>query len=87
MQTLTVLASLHVEAFEDGALIVDLENNQMHQTNSVGRRIFELLEVPRTREDVIEALGAEFDVERNLLTADVDAFLEMLNQNNWLESP
>lgn len=76
---------LHVETFDTGALLVDLKGSQMHQTNRVGRRIFELLEVPRSREDIITALAEEFDVDRALLTADVDAFLEVLTVNDWLE--
>jgi rRNA processing protein Krr1/Pno1 len=78
--------SLHVETFDTGALLVDLKGSQMHQTNRVGRRIFELLEIPRSRENIIRALAEEFDVDRALLTADVDAFLEILTVNDWLES-
>jgi hypothetical protein len=66
---------------------VDLKGNQMHQTNRVGHRIFELLEVPRTREEIITSLASEFEVNDTLLRADVDAFLEILCQNDWLESP
>ncbi len=78
---------LHLEAFESGALLVDLKGNQLHETNRVGRRIFELLEVRRTREEIIMTLTSEFDVNDTLLTADVDGFLEILSQNDWLEFP
>ena len=76
---------LHLEIFDTGALIVDLVGNRMHQTNHVGRRILEILVVPRTRDEIISTLAAEYDVDMTVLTEDIDEFLEILTKNDWLE--
>jgi hypothetical protein len=45
----------------------------------VGARVFELLEEPRTLDDVIDVLLTEYDVDRETLTADVtDLVAELL---------
>ena len=49
---------------------------------AVGARIWELIETPRTVEDVCATLIAEYEVEPATCRSEVDAFLATLSENS-----
>lgn len=69
---------------EDTLLMMSVENGVYHGLNSVGARIWELLEQPTTEAAVIERLLAEFEVEPEICTAQVAAFLTGLRERGLL---
>lgn len=50
--------------------------------SAVGARIWELIETPRTIEELCDRLVAEYDVDPATCRAEVDAFLTTLGQHN-----
>ena len=70
--------------FGDAAVLVDLETNQIFELNRTGYRIWELLEQPRDRHAIADALQREFNVERTQLEAEVDELLSELRRENLL---
>ncbi len=50
--------------------------------SAVGARIWELIETPRTVEELCGALVTEYDVDPATCRAEVDAFLATLGQHN-----
>lgn len=66
-------------AFDD-LVIVNPEDDGCYGLNSVGRRIWELLENPMKVEDLCRCLTAEFDVEAELCRREVLAFLSEMER-------
>ncbi|HEX7850378.1 MAG TPA: PqqD family peptide modification chaperone [Sphingomonas sp.] len=50
--------------------------------STVGARIWELIETPRTIESLCDALAAEYDVAPETCRSEVDAFLATLAEQN-----
>jgi hypothetical protein len=61
----------------DGRLVMmSLENGEYYALNLVGSRIWELIEKPRTIGDLVDALQAEYEVERAQCQRSISLFLE-----------
>jgi len=62
------------------AVVLSVQTGQYYGTNPVGTRIWELLENPRTCEDLCKLLTTEFEVEPELCRREVSAFLDELRR-------
>ena len=60
----------------DELVMMNLESSSYYGTNTVGNRIWELLEQPRTVSELCAALQAEFDVDDETCQRDVLPFIE-----------
>jgi hypothetical protein len=65
----------------DQAVMMSAERGCYYSVNAVGRRIWELLERPRTVDELRDALCAEFEVDAQTCEADIVAFLHDLVDN------
>lgn len=63
---------------DDELVVIHLDSNAYYGFDSIGRRIWELIEQPRSIIDVCAALCEEFDVAPEECESDVLAFLEEL---------
>lgn len=63
---------------EDEVVLVNLQTNHIYSLNATGARVWELLDVPRTRDEVVDALLGEFDVARQTLESETDELLSSL---------
>ena len=61
-----------------------LDLNLMISLNATGRFLWEQLEKGATPQQLKEALLEAYDVTESLAQADVDAFIEKLEQNGFL---
>jgi hypothetical protein len=69
----------------DGKVVLlSIENGQYYNMNEVGSRIWALLEKPLTVAGLIDALTAEFEVERATCEAEARAFLGKLHKDKLL---
>lgn len=59
--------------------------NLMISLNSTGRFLWERLEKGASPWELTEALMEVYDISETLAQTDVDAFIEQLNQNGFLE--
>jgi GeoRSP system PqqD family protein len=59
------------------ALIVLTEQRKLHRLNGVGTRVWELCD-GRTLAAIVETIVAEFEVDHEIATRDVTAFVEEL---------
>lgn len=66
-----------------GSKIVDFTG--MLTLNETGVLLWHKLEVGATREELADALTAEYEVSREMALADVDAFVEKLYEIGCLE--
>lgn len=63
---------------DDEAVIMSIESGNYHMINETGRRIWELLEKPRTVAELCDILAEEFAVDRETCQKEVQRFLEAL---------
>jgi hypothetical protein len=70
---------------QDGAIVLDVRQGQISNLNFVGSRILELLKNGCTESTIVDQLGSEFGVGRELAASDVREFLENLKKCRLVE--
>lgn len=68
---------------EQGTVLL-IVSGTMHQLNMVGGTIWQLVDGSRSKDQIVDQLAAEYDVERSELEEDVISFVEDLVQRGWL---
>lgn len=68
----------------DELLMMSVELGKYFNLNPVGTRIWELLESPRTVDDLVEALTGEYDVSADTARSEVERFLSALEERKLL---
>lgn len=63
---------------DDEAVIMSIESGNYHLINETGRRIWELLETPKTVAQLCDILAEEFAVEQETCQTEVLQFLVAL---------
>jgi hypothetical protein len=56
-------------------IILGLDDSMYYGLTGTGARIWELVQTPRTIDDILTTITAEFDVDRQRAQADLDALL------------
>lgn len=69
----------------DGAIVLDLRRGQIFHLNLIGSRILELLKTGTTEAAIADTISKEFEVNRNLVEADLRDFLEALQSCQLVE--
>lgn len=70
----------------DGEVIMlSIENSEYYGMDSIGSRIWELMEHPIRIDTMVETLITEYDVEKAQCTADVLEYLVELNEKKLIE--
>jgi hypothetical protein len=70
---------------QDGAILLDVRQGQMFNVNFVGSRILELLKSGSTESAIVDEIGREFGVPRELAENDVREFLQNLKTCQLVE--
>jgi pyrroloquinoline quinone biosynthesis protein D len=73
------------EDVSDKGSVILIISGMMHQLNLVGGQIWGLCDGQRSLGDLVDALAAEFEVEREVLADDVQTFVDDLLQRGWLK--
>ena len=68
-----------------GAIVLDVRQGQMFNVNFVGSRILELLKSGSTESSIVDEIGREFGVRRELAENDVREFLQNLKKWQLVE--
>ena len=69
---------------EDRGTVILLISGMMHQLNLLGGMIWDLCDGSRDQDQIVDNLLEEFDVERELISADVTEFVNDLLKRGWL---
>lgn len=72
-------------AGEEGAVLLNVETGVYHGLNSVGAKIWEFLESPRTEGDLVDCIAEAFQVEPDAASADVREFLKGLDERELIQ--
>ena len=62
----------------------NVDFNSMITTNETGAFLWEILEKGASKEDLVKAVLAEYDVDEAIVAADVDKFIQKLTDKNIL---
>jgi hypothetical protein len=65
----------------DGAVLLHLETKLYYSLNEAGTAIWRLLNSTESREDLIQGLTSEYDVEKERAEASVSEFIQELERN------
>jgi hypothetical protein len=70
---------------DDDAVILDITSGQFFGINDVGALVWDLLEHDTTRDVLVEAVTAEFDVDSEQAGDDIDALIAQLSNAGLVE--
>jgi len=65
-------------------ILLNTQTSVYLEIDDIGARIWALMETPRTLDALIHALLKEFDVDEAVCTANTDAFVQYLADNDFL---
>ena len=79
---MSILISKHVLAQElhDETVLLDLDSESYFGLDSVGTRIWQLLNEGQDETDMVDILLDEYEVEREVLEKDISGLLSRLNE-------
>ena len=75
---------LIVENFDDGMIMLNMSSGKYIEFNSLGQKIFSLLEKYGDTEKIFIDLINEFDVDEKVLRKDIESFIKKLEKLNVL---
>jgi hypothetical protein len=64
-------ADLPFQRLEEDTIIVDPKRREVHLLNQTAARVWELLEAPRTLDEIVAALADEYDAPHDELQSSV----------------
>jgi hypothetical protein len=76
--------SLVLEEIDDEVVILDLQKNVYFGLNEVAKLVWRGLERDQTIGEIVDELVEQFDVEREVLTCDVHAFVGEALENELI---
>jgi hypothetical protein len=62
----------------ESAVLIRLHTNKIYELNGTGARMWDLINAGSTREQVVDVMLTEFDVERDALAQAVDELVDLL---------
>ena len=68
----------------DAGTVTLIQSGMMHQLNLVGGMVWERCDGNRSVVEIVDELAAEFDIARDELQVDVEAFISELGERGWL---
>jgi coenzyme PQQ synthesis protein D (PqqD) len=80
-----VFNTVRITHNQDGAIVLDVRQGQMFNVNFVGSRILELLKSGSAESAIVDEIGREFGVRRELVENDVREFLQSLKKCQLVE--
>lgn len=66
---------------QDETILLHIERGEYFGLNAVGRSIWQLLETPRSKAEVIGKLVDEYNAEEATIRADIDRLFDQMQQN------
>ena len=71
---------------EDGSVLINLESGKVFSLNGVGAWVWTMLQQQLTCEDLLDSLAVEFEVPREQLQDDLEAFLHELECHDLVQA-
>jgi hypothetical protein len=77
-------AEVTAQRVDEGLILVHLQTDQIYELNRTGARFWELCEQGLTRDQILDQMGREFDVDRAELEREVDDLVRALSDAKLL---
>jgi hypothetical protein len=71
---------------EDGSVLINLQSGKVFSLNGVGAQVWTMLERQVAYEDVLDSLALDYEVPREQLQDDLEAFLHELECHNLVSN-
>ena len=71
---------------DEGGLVVIPRQSKVQVLNPVGIKVYSMLDGSHSRDEIVQAVMEEFDVDDKTARSDVDAFLDELASEGMLTS-
>jgi hypothetical protein len=84
-ETISLIPRVRHRAVGEDGVLVHLDSGRVIVVNEVGHYIVQQLEQPMSREALVEAVVAEFDVSAEQAEKDIDLFLDELGSEQLVE--
>jgi hypothetical protein len=68
----------------DEVIILGLDDSMYYGLSGTGARVWELLQAPRTIEEIVVTITSEFDADRSRVEADLDSLLADLESRGLI---
>jgi hypothetical protein len=78
---------LPFQRMDEDAIVINPQTREVHLLNGTAARIWELLETPLSIDELVGALGSEFDAEPAALRHEVESFVADLGGKGLLLAP
>jgi hypothetical protein len=83
-ETIGLTSQVRYRAVGEDGVLVHLENGRVIVVNEVGLRVVQLLDRPRTRQELAAAIAGEFDVSTEQAEIDIGRFIAELDREQVL---
>ena len=77
---------IHAAVGADEAVMLSIQAGRYYSVNAVGRRVWELLEAPKTVTELRVSICAEFEVDDETCEADIVKFLGEMIDNGLVHA-
>ena len=84
-EQISLTSQVRYRAVGDDGVLVHLENGRVIVVNEVGLFIVQLLDCPRTCQELVTAISLEFEVTENQAKTDLEVYLAELDNEQVLE--
>jgi hypothetical protein len=68
----------------EATVLLSVETSRYHELNDVGARVWALLDVPKSSDELVAILAAEFEVTPEDCRTDIDMFLASLRHRKLI---
>jgi hypothetical protein len=77
---------LHAPVGDDELVMLSIDAGRYYSVNAVARRLWELLDEPRTAAELSAAICAEFEVDADTCRTDVERFVSEMMDNGLVHA-
>ena len=87
-RTISYVRDAHVTSayLDSGLALMSVEQGRYYRLNVSGSEIWRLLEVPRSKTELVDEMTRDFDVSRAECIEDVERFISELTQQGLLRA-
>jgi Coenzyme PQQ synthesis protein D (PqqD) len=68
-------------ALDNEVVLISIERGSYYGLEATAKRIWQLLEQPQSRDQLVEALCREYDAQPEVIAKDLDVFLHKMLEN------
>lgn len=72
---------------QDGAILLDVQQDRIFNLNLVGSKILELIKIGAAESDIVNVISHEFNTSREVVENDLCEFIQSLRKHKLVKDP